>query len=268
MMKRILLLTIIALQTSTAFAQDKDISTAEFYYRLTYLTDTINRYIKEDFMVLRLNNEKSIFFSQSNYERDSLLLSDKGDAIRADMFVNGVGKYKTGPIYYTVLKDFTNKNLTFTDNVGGDYMKYEEDLPQFDWKLTNEQKTIGDYSCQKAVCDFRGRTYEAWFTTEIPISNGPWKFHGLPGLILEVSDTKREYRFEFAYNALKKAPIRNLPQKFVNTTRKKYLKTNLSFMKDPIGYLTTGTGIEIAFVNGKPFKNEPKKLLYNQMELE
>jgi len=45
---------------------------------------------------------------------------------------------------------------------------------------------ISDYNVTKAKVEFRGRKYEAWFSEEIPINAGPWKFFGLPGLILEV----------------------------------------------------------------------------------
>ncbi|MEG1650143.1 MAG: GLPGLI family protein, partial [Rikenellaceae bacterium] len=41
-----------------------------------------------------------------------------------------------------------------------------------------------------------GREYEAWFTTEIPISEGPWKFYGLPGLIAKLHDKQKHYSFE------------------------------------------------------------------------
>lgn len=64
-----------------------------------------------------------------------------------------------------------------------------------DWKLSNEEKQIGDYSCKKAEVNYGGRTWIAWYTSEIPISEGPYKFHGLPGLILEVSDLDNLYHF-------------------------------------------------------------------------
>ena len=56
--------------------------------------------------------------------------------------------------------------------------------------------TVIGYLCQKATCYFRGRNYTAWFTTDIPISNGPWKFGGLPGLILKIYDNDKLYTFE------------------------------------------------------------------------
>lgn len=71
-----------------------------------------------------------------------------------------------------------------------------ESLPKMVWKLTNDSKTIKNYTCKKATTTFRGRTYEVWYTEKIPISIGPWKFNGLPGLILSVQDKEGIYKWE------------------------------------------------------------------------
>lgn len=73
--------------------------------------------------------------------------------------------------------------------------QYTEAQPKIKWKLMPERKEILGYSCQRAICSFRGREYEAWFTPDVPLGYGPWKFQGLPGLILEIADTKNEYHF-------------------------------------------------------------------------
>lgn len=72
----------------------------------------------------------------------------------------------------------------------------KEKLPDFGWQITQEKKKIEGYECFKAISKpFRGRTYIAWFCPEIPISDGPWKLCGLPGLILEAQDEKGEVKF-------------------------------------------------------------------------
>ncbi|MDR1369104.1 MAG: GLPGLI family protein, partial [Dysgonamonadaceae bacterium] len=63
------------------------------------------------------------------------------------------------------------------------------------WEILSDTATILGYACQKAQCHYRGRDWEAWFTTEIPISEGPWKFYGLPGLITKLNDRKKHYSF-------------------------------------------------------------------------
>lgn len=62
----------------------------------------------------------------------------------------------------------------------------KEKLNKFQWKLTDGSKKILGYDCRKATTNYRGRDYIAWFTTVLPFKAAPWKFHGLPGVILEV----------------------------------------------------------------------------------
>lgn len=69
--------------------------------------------------------------------------------------------------------------------------KYEKQQ----WQLLDSTRNISGYPCKLAVCQFRGRTYKAWYTTEIEIEEGPWKFHGLPGLIVEIADIWDHYHF-------------------------------------------------------------------------
>jgi len=71
----------------------------------------------------------------------------------------------------------------------------KEAIPKIKWKIINEFRKIGDFHCQKAEAEFRGREYTAWFTQDISINAGPWKLHGLPGLIVNVSDSKKEIVF-------------------------------------------------------------------------
>lgn len=63
------------------------------------------------------------------------------------------------------------------------------------WELLNETKNINSFNCQKARGNFRGRTYTVWFTNDIPVSLGPWKLNGLPGLILEATDSLKQFQY-------------------------------------------------------------------------
>ncbi|WP_338732926.1 GLPGLI family protein [Mangrovimonas cancribranchiae] len=73
----------------------------------------------------------------------------------------------------------------------------KQDSIKFNWNITNTQKKIGEYKAYKAYTDYMGRVYEAWFTYEIPLPIGPWKFSGLPGLILEVKDEYNQIIINF-----------------------------------------------------------------------
>ncbi|MEO0471734.1 MAG: GLPGLI family protein [Bacteroidota bacterium] len=102
------------------------------------------------------------------------------------------------PIGNVYFKDFAAKELQFREIVMVEpFLVQEPDWIEFDWKLEDGQKKIGRFNCQKASTHFRGRDYTAWYTTDVPVSNGPWKFHGLSGLILEVEDASGEVAFQF-----------------------------------------------------------------------
>lgn len=94
------------------------------------------------------------------------------------------GRKNTTPKYYYN----SRKEFYFRDNFADNILLVKElDLP-WKWNLKDGTKKIGNFNCQKATITFRGRNYTAWYTNEIPVSFGPWKFQGLPGLILEVYD--------------------------------------------------------------------------------
>ena len=72
----------------------------------------------------------------------------------------------------------------------------KEELPNIEWKLGDSEKEILSYRCKTAYATFRGRDYEAWYTPDIPIPDGPWKFSGLPGLILQIKDSAGKVNIE------------------------------------------------------------------------
>lgn len=71
----------------------------------------------------------------------------------------------------------------------------QDQLDTIQWLITDEVKIIGDFQCNKAMCYYKGRNYTVWFTFSIPCSFGPWKLHGLPGLIIHASDDRHEVIF-------------------------------------------------------------------------
>ena len=86
----------------------------------------------------------------------------------------------------------------FSDRLITSRFYYKEPAPDFQWSLKQDTCSILGYPCQKAVCQYGGRVWTAWFTTHIPISDGPYKFSGLPGLILRISDEDQFFIFELS----------------------------------------------------------------------
>lgn len=101
-------------------------------------------------------------------------------------------------VNYSIIKEFNSNQITFSDWIRGDTYVFNQMLDKMEWKLLKDQKEILGYSCKKATTEFAGRTYVAWYTTDISIADGPYKFHGLPGLILSIYDTNKHYQFNVA----------------------------------------------------------------------
>lgn len=107
---------------------------------------------------------------------------------------------------------------------------YTEPYPLQQWRMGTETQTILGHHCQKATCHWRGRNFVAWFATDIPVKAGPWKFGGLPGLILKLQDTAGGYRFEAVQISSKPYPIYKYDFKnYTRSTREKVWKLQKSF---------------------------------------
>lgn len=74
-----------------------------------------------------------------------------------------------------------------------DGMLISDNYPEINWSITTETKVIANQQCIKAKSTYRGRDWEAWFATGIALPYGPWKFHGLPGLILEAKSADGKF---------------------------------------------------------------------------
>lgn len=96
---------------------------------------------------------------------------------------------------FYVTKSFTNKEIMTYDVASGTRFKWAEPLKRINWEITDSARNILGYECFMATTKYHGRKWIAWFAPEIPLNDGPWKMHGLPGLILEAICEGEQYRF-------------------------------------------------------------------------
>ncbi|MDY0088827.1 MAG: GLPGLI family protein [Flavobacteriaceae bacterium] len=94
------------------------------------------------------------------------------------------------------IKDFNTGKIFHKGSVLSKKYFVTDSTDIFEWELTQDTLSVLGLKCQKANVSFRGRDYHAYFTTEIMISDGPWKFNGLPGLILKIVSLDEAYEFE------------------------------------------------------------------------
>lgn len=119
-----------------------------------------------------------------------------------------------GSINLISFKDFKNDSIMSIYPVLRKYKKVGEKIPEIDWKLETETKEILGYNCKKATTTYRGRNYIAYYATDIPIFDGPFKFSGLPGLILSVFEENNKVSFEAVY--LERSKTVNVPENPMN----------------------------------------------------
>ncbi len=93
-------------------------------------------------------------------------------------------------------KNFEKDSIITVYPIVTAYRYIAESIPRINWQLTEEYKEILGYNARKATANYRGRDYIAFFTDKLPVSDGPWKFNGLPGLILEIYDSENKVSYE------------------------------------------------------------------------
>ncbi len=127
-----------------------------------------------------------------------------------------------------VYKNFITNEINYSDIISMKEFHIKSELDtMMVWTLSSETKTILGYSCQKAAAEYGGRYYTAYFTTAIPVANGPWRFHGLPGLILEVESTDGVFKIKATAIELK-----NEERTILNLFKNKKLITWNEFLKE------------------------------------
>lgn len=92
-----------------------------------------------------------------------------------------------------VIKNYPKKGLLSVTTYHGKKFIYSEPIVEKKWQLEEGGTTILGYNCRKASCTFRQRSWNVWYAEDIPISEGPWKLDGLPGMILKAVDTKNQF---------------------------------------------------------------------------
>lgn len=229
-----ILLLCVSISINEAYAQIQAI--LECHYSESYKPNNLRKNkVKQDEMVLRVGREGSEFYSLWRRSRDYLTDSLKRRGASLSDIIGAQQKqiYPLSVQYYTIYKNYPQKGvLTHTDNLGMQYYQSTEPMPTLNWDIRAEQKEIAGYKCQKAVARLYGREWHVWFTADIPFSDGPWKLHGLPGLILEAEDAEGDYRFSCIEIKQINASILMPKRRYVKCDRETMRREILQFEED------------------------------------
>jgi GLPGLI family protein len=181
-MKNKILLILFVVTINESYSQNAKVCGKIEYKQSTHFSRDFSR----DFL-LTFNNNHSIYQEANiNIEKEKIKTTYKGEGKQFDLDM--ARNNLTPEFYYN-----DRQNLFFMEVWFDIELLVKEVSLNLNWRLKDEIKKIGNFNCQKATTEFRGREYIAWFTKDVLVPFGPWKFQGLPGLIIEIYDTNRVF---------------------------------------------------------------------------
>jgi len=224
-------------------------------YRLTYQPDSANSAKRTEVLYLLLGKTLSKFQSRGEQAFDSILTVYDGVSVNqtnASISTSQLITLARSRFHYTIYKLAASRQVYHYDRISTTHYRYEEPANSLNWTITPAMATVAGYACQRATASYGGRQWEAWFTREVPVSEGPYKFYGLPGLIVKVSDTRQHYVFELAkLTKPTTESLLTLPKKTpIATDRATFRRAQADYNADPAGYQAGAYGTVVTSTSG------------------
>ncbi|HEY9003581.1 MAG TPA: GLPGLI family protein [Mucilaginibacter sp.] len=287
MKKQLIISTMLMTIAATAFAQKTDTAQVMIHYKFTHVRDTTNRdHPYTENMGLYIGKNSSAYRSYDNVLEQAEFKKEMQVALAnsPDGHVNiHRNRRGSGAEYY----EFPNeKKLVRKEPLVMETYLIDDAMPAIDWKISSDTATYGGLHCQKATAHFKGRDYTAWFCPDMPLHVGPWKLNGLPGVIVEAYDAKKDVQFMF--DGVEKVVITpgdkldgpktdgpgprmvtiggdnggdpniiQLPKKAIRTTDKEFTKLEVAMRKDPDAFVQSQVAMHNA---NRPAGTDPVRI--------
>jgi len=248
-----------------------------YEFRQKVKTNSGDVFEMTDSLTLEIGSRYSYYYDWSKAVRDSVwssltkeiephvkMIYANTSQGKVDELRNNTGTYEENSAKgesAKLYKDREKQEVITIDNKGTLYVyKCSENLPPQQWTITNDTLTVLGYLCQKATTSFRGRNYTAWYASEIPVSDGPWKLYGLPGLILKVATDDGIFSFLAIglENIANPTDIFMYKDSYIDSNRKEMQKVNL----------TNKTQSRFVYLNGSDCYVGDRKTNYEPETLE
>ncbi|QQQ28469.1 GLPGLI family protein [Chryseobacterium indoltheticum] len=232
----------------TSFAQNR------FFYDYKFIPDSTDKAnVLKEIMLLDIDKSGSKYYGQEKFIADSTSQADLERQLKLSPNSISISRNdKPGMISYKVTKQYPDFKTHLFTKISSDSYKIEEDKKP-EWKILPDKQKIGEYNAQKATTKYGGREWTAWFSTDLPFQDGPYKFYGLPGLIVKIEDKTGSHSLTLVGN------------KTIQTTTEKEM--NL-----PQGVQLYGMGGKDIEINKsqfkkawKAYKNDPTKNMREMM---
>lgn len=219
----IIFLFFFSLSSSQTAANDS--LRGEFTYLLQHRPSTLNRdHVYKESFSLQISDSRAFFISENRLKFDSIFTEQFNN--RKNNFFN-IDMRGLPPSKFKFLIIQTNDNSQFYEAAGMTLLSYNTPVIS-NWKLINETKVINSMVCKKAEVHFKGRDWTAWYLSEIPLPYGPYKFSGLPGLIVKITDKTGDYDFEL----IKSVASSSLKGQLIRINKVRYRNAKLVTKKE------------------------------------
>lgn len=183
--------------------------------------------------ILQIGRNIAMFSDYTAFRADSAIACKapetdiqkfKTQEMRNDMFFD-----------QSVSQNVPKGKLSVYSVITPNYYSYAESGTPIVWNFDEDTDTICGYTCQKAVGEYGGRTWMVWYSTEIPVSFGPWKLCGLPGLVLAAKDSEGIHQFKAITFRKSSTPMNLKPYaNAIKTSREQFIKSKNKFEQNPM----------------------------------
>lgn len=242
-MKKIFSVFLIALFVF-AHAQDTKETANRFFYELTFKPKKDSVKLNKVVTILDITPKKSIYQDYTLPSQDSIIRLTVEEMEKSKTWKDISKLIRTPKFAYKIIKTYPEMKVQYVDRVSANLFGYDDPV-QFSWNILPEKQKIGEYNTQKATTEYGGRKWTAWFSSDIPFQDGPYKFYGLPGLIVKIEDDEKNYSWMLSgnkkienYEELSYSDKINAKYGISNTitptTKEKFDKAYASFKQDPM----------------------------------
>ncbi len=270
MKKTILLTATICLATLPSWGQKKkanNLKTDQYECLYSYQVKNAKGNTDETSTILQIEKNEAYFTDYTAFQADSAAFANAPDKVQ-QQFKERVMK---NDLFFdqTVFQSTGANKMTVYSIITPNYYTYSEPLHPVTWSLSEKTDTVCGYVCKTATGEYGGRKWEVWYAPKIPAAFGPWKFCGLPGLVMKATDTAHIHQFTAI--AFRKGGVPFNPTPYdhpVKTNRAQFVKAKNHFEEDPMKNIPAEaiTNMEIRkyegngkaiFMNGVQLRTRP-----------
>lgn len=229
LMKNSMKTNFIALVLIIVFNNYSIAQTHRFIYDVVYKKDSTSNITTKENYILDIGTKETKYYTYDFFVADSLITNNIPFPKEMKLNTSDIIVHKNNNNEFFQYDLLENTVLQLQTN---DTQK---------WNLSQEKKNVKNLSLQKAITTWGGRNWTAWFAEEIPFQEGPYKFHGLPGLIVEIYDDKKNYHFEL----VRSEKIKEEENQFIEMSEKlgipitweKYKTAKLKYYESPVNFI-------------------------------